>query len=318
MAVCHEDSMFTCIICGKSGMSEDEMKFHITVEHDENPVCPYCDQIWETTEQRDKHVNVEHRDFFDCSPSDHDEQRDIDKLYISTDTASGEQTMVNGHPETNLNEDISSPFAICEDNEESSNNLNSDFKEAGSIMHGGYEPISSSASTDLQTEGDRDKENMSCEDGRSKLFLDVPSTSGSLQSCSASVQPGVDFSCPFCSFSTTSEISIEQHVNREHHDILSPAKNGAECMNVNNYMMLYSCPFCAASLDTPRLLEAHISAVHADALSPGTSQMPDSGGNLFVCPVCEKQCPDPQSLSRHVDGHFSAEQTPGKSNVLNV
>ncbi|XP_041353941.1 zinc finger-containing ubiquitin peptidase 1-like isoform X2 [Gigantopelta aegis] len=70
-----EDNMFTCIVCGRSGMSENEMKSHIT-EHEEDTVCPYCDQIWESVAGRDRHVNDEHRDFLTQSPSEHDGHTD--------------------------------------------------------------------------------------------------------------------------------------------------------------------------------------------------------------------------------------------------
>ncbi len=84
----------------------------------------------------------------------------------------------------------------------------------------------------------------------------------------------VKFECPICSMVTQSAEELEEHVNAQHLDVLSPVKGQNSCN------------------------------LSVDSLSRSPSNL--------SCPVCGMEFADVQDLTTHVHGHFSADQTPGE------
>ncbi|XP_046374350.1 zinc finger-containing ubiquitin peptidase 1-like [Haliotis rufescens] len=321
----NKDETFTCILCGKAELSEDEMKFHIMVEHiEENVCCPFCDQNCLTPEKLNCHINDEHMDLL--SPVN----RDSDEFPEASGT-NGE--MVIDKSDTEFDNIESSKVIINYVND-------SDSSEQGNPHEDGSRTIVKQNEKNIESSqiNSQDDVTSKIDVKRSKLYLDVPksfngaqqrrnkSSAGSEDTQTGPVvslaTPDHTFHCPICSYSTNSEVLIQQHVNRDHRDILSPMKAQEHAMSEDKYDMLYSCPICGMSFDTPRTLELHINSKHVDILSPNScnkqqpttpgAQSASSGenGDLLYCPVCDQEFGDTLTLSAHVDGHFSAEQTP--------
>ena len=56
--------LYACDICGQDGLSDDEMRTHILLEHVEKSItCPFCDLQGTTLEEMNLHINAVHPDF---------------------------------------------------------------------------------------------------------------------------------------------------------------------------------------------------------------------------------------------------------------
>lgn len=72
--------------------------------------------------------------------------------------------------------------------------------------------------------------------------------------------------CPLCDYTNSSASQLEEHVNREHLDPLSPSatNSGHDAVEVN----VLDCPLCAATFQSSSELERHVNSAHKDILSP--------------------------------------------------
>ena len=56
--------LYACDICGQEGLSEDDMRSHVLIEHVEGAIsCPFCDLEGTTVDEMNMHVNSEHLDY---------------------------------------------------------------------------------------------------------------------------------------------------------------------------------------------------------------------------------------------------------------
>ncbi|ESO84115.1 hypothetical protein LOTGIDRAFT_211070 [Lottia gigantea] len=275
------EKQYVCVLCGEEGIFESEMQEHIKMHTNEN-YCPFCDISGLKDGELTRHVDIEHLDLISPSsekPSKplHDEQIDYQKPSTSK---SGYDSQIQNRPSTSY------------EYNSTSENL--------------------SKEEDMIKPEEKDKFN-SLDSGYSSGFQNGSSDSESPLSKSvegaAAISPA--FSCPLCKYSTSSESSIQQHVNRDHSDILSPMKpvSGAVNSSKESKDVIYSCPICAMSLDSPKDIESHINSKHVDILSPG-KLLATGSDELLICPVCCEVFTDPNFLASHVDGHFSTTHTP--------
>lgn len=65
--------------------------------------------------------------------------------------------------------------------------------------------------------------------------------------------------CLFCSFKDEDGTVVEQHVNSEHLDIISPSNKSTDT---------YPCPLCNCICFTVDEIESHVIIVHKDVISP--------------------------------------------------
>ena len=84
-----------------------------------------------------------------------------------------------------------------------------------------------------------------------------------------SSEGGEQLHCPLCPHTDTNPAKLQEHVNREHLDVLSPAVG-----------QQHSCPLCPQTFRNPSLLQEHFSCQHDPDLSPQTGQ------TCPTCPVC--------------------------------
>ena len=136
---------------------------------------------------------------------------------------------------------------------------------------------------------------------------------------SSKVDSGPSFSCPLCSFQTTSECEIQCHVAQEHK--MEEGDNDAD-WDMASSVILFSCPFCANGFDLPSDLSQHINTMHPDGEVGGGSSShawSDVGGSegngqpsaRLQCPVCGFVLKDGNEalLSAHVSDHFASSST---------
>ncbi|XP_064628729.1 zinc finger-containing ubiquitin peptidase 1-like isoform X2 [Lineus longissimus] len=64
------EQLFTCDICGQEGLTDDDMKSHVLIEHVEGAIsCPFCDLEGTTAEEMTWHINAEHLDILSPTKS---------------------------------------------------------------------------------------------------------------------------------------------------------------------------------------------------------------------------------------------------------
>ncbi|KAK6171236.1 hypothetical protein SNE40_019468 [Patella caerulea] len=331
-AACYSrpEKQYVCVICGDEGIFESEMHDHIKLHTTDN-YCPFCDMAGLIGSDMIRHVNVEHLDL--VSPSSEKPSK-IQQTNHHSDYSKPSTSRSLNNTSDYLAASTSHSFKYNSSFSSLNDELLNDAENQDPLAHVSSLPVMEPP----------DKK-------RSKLYLDVPqrqnglnsfhkvkqvptkdkasmshdsgfSSSGS-QNSSMEAEPSImsiaegatamspAFSCPLCSFTTSSDSLIQQHVNREHSDILSPMKPGPGCnVNLDDIDVVYSCPICAIGLDSPKDVELHINSKHADVLSPGKFLSDQGPDDLLICPVCGEIFTDPNFLTGHVDGHFSATHTP--------
>ncbi|KAK2192474.1 hypothetical protein NP493_29g01000 [Ridgeia piscesae] len=303
---------YTCDLCGQDGLTDEDMRTHILIEHVEGEIsCPFCDLAGTTAEEMNIHVNCEHLNF--RSPSKESNGSMVPYSSVTESPCSSD----NGPPSPPI---MGRPNVMI-------------LSKAGSKT---TDDVSSSDGTSFsKLSGQQSLK-------RARLRLDIASShsTGSLvrvdsqesdekkhKPRTTELTPSDDtvtnhFVCPMCDWCATSSDEITRHVNVKHLDVLSPQKTlGVD--DQNNLIVgpstssassgaTYMCPICGLTKSDSRMLERHVNLQHRDILSPG--DISDVDGNvvspLCGCPVCGMEFSDSDSLAVHVDGHFSADQTP--------
>lgn len=192
--------------------------------------------------------------------------------------------------------------------------------------HGGARPksitkLSASSSTDDLTET-----LTSVSPEGTEKYAHATDRKRSLPLLDGSVDSGPSYSCPLCSFQTSSECEIQCHVAQEH----TKEEGGASADLDASSMVLYSCPFCMDCFDLPDDLSGHINSRHPDEVVGGGSsshgwsdvtgswvQLPESSqasrqpSAHLECPVCGFVLEDGSEtlLSAHVSDHFASSPT---------
>ena len=201
--------------------------------------------------------------------------------------------------------------------------------EVSEGSHGGARPKSitrnpASSSRDDPTEtqptsSPEDAENLHACD------TDRPRSTG-LMSSSVDIDGNSSYSCPLCSFQTSSECEIQYHVIQEHE--VEEEDHSAD-LDAGS-LVLYSCPFCADGFDLPNNLSQHINTIHPDGEAgagssshgwsavtgswvplPSSSRGSGQRSASLECPVCGFVLKDGNEalLSAHVGDHFASSPT---------
>ena len=341
---------YMCDICGQDGLSENEMRSHVLIEHVEGQIsCPFCDLDGTTLEEMNAHVNVQH----------------LEHLTPTKESMSGSdlpmETMTESSNCDSLKSSETGKYSLMSTDSIETPRTDSAMSPISPMEITITEVQDSPKRHPFLFESD-DARSMSS-DGeqslkRAKLYLNVPQGTGSKLSQAAvkleskfisdTSEKGFvskgggspdKYSCPMCSWSCESPNEITRHVNVQHLDALTPSKShgsiqmqtDSENNNISSALLTastssrmtkdspFECPLCGLNMDSGSSLELHVNTRHSDILSPANSQVqtPISAGSSnsspqSSCPVCGMECSDSSSLQLHVDGHFSAEHTPGE------
>lgn len=80
--------------------------------------------------------------------------------------------------------------------------------------------------------------------------------------------------CPMCQYKSISPNELEEHINRQHFDLMSPSVGS--CTGET-----YPCPLCTKAFNSAPDLELHVNIEHKDVLSPASPS-----ASSYTCPVC--------------------------------
>ena len=167
---------------------------------------------------------------------------------------------------------------------------------------------------------------------RSKLTLDVksrqaPSPLGDRNTNQSEAQSPL--SCPMCNFQEDDPLKLQEHVNRKHFDLTSPAFIQQPSQSTTSSSKSFSCPLCTITFSTSSHLEKHVNLDHKDVISPmkdspakkprsrvngneaaGAAGRDPNGNGAKECPVCfTKSFKNINDLARHIDSHFNERST---------
>ncbi|XP_014260932.1 zinc finger with UFM1-specific peptidase domain protein-like [Cimex lectularius] len=183
MAAKVPDLNYCCEICGVEGLTDEEMRVHVMINHVKNSVaCPYCSLPTETEEDMLVHVNTTHLDFL--TP----EQEIMTFIDDSDDMCSPISESWLPKESHRLN-----------NNNNNNNNIDSYYDDKEGKKNGDSVAWSSPQ--------------------RSQLALNLRSSTSS----SLPKQKYVMFECPLCSFQVDNVTHLEEHINRQHFDLTSPS-----------------------------------------------------------------------------------------------
>ena len=300
---------YTCDLCGQDGLTDDDMRTHILIEHVEGEVsCPFCDLAGTTAEEMNVHVNAEHLNFnFPSKGSCGSFVPFSNSTVVMPSEGSGSSD--NGPPSPPImgrpNVMILSKTVVDDSPSKNQSLKRTRLRLDVASCHS----LGSISRTDSQ-------------DSDAGSSTKKPNTENSSETI------GNDFACPMCDWRTTSSDEITRHVNVKHLDLTSPRKPRVD--NDNNVVdpnvpststgnggATYVCPICGLEKDDGKTLERHVNLQHGDILSLGDVNVSRSGdvdnNNASPqCPVCGLEISDADRLAVHVDGHFSTGQTQGK------
>lgn len=305
---------YTCDLCGQDGLTDEDMRTHILIEHVEGEVsCPFCDLAGTTAEEMNIHVNCEHLNF--RSPSEESNGIMVPYSSVTASPCSSD----NGPPSPPImgrpNVMILSKTGSTDDSPSSDGTSFSKLSGQQSLKRARLRlDVASSHSVGSLIRVDSQGSDSSSSGKKHRpRTTTLPSSDGTVTNL---------FVCPMCDWHTTSSDEITHHVNVKHLDLLSPQK----MLNIddqNNVIVgpststgssgaTYACPICGLTKSDSKMLERHVNLQHRDILSPGDVSDTDNNNAspLCECPVCGMEFSDSDSLAIHVDGHFSADETP--------
>ena len=303
---------YTCDLCGQDGLTDEDMRTHILIEHVEGEVsCPFCDLAGTTAEEMNVHVNAEHLNFNSPSKGSCGSLNPFSNSSVTPSEGSGSSDNgppsppVMGRPNVMiLSKTVvdDSPSKLSGQQSLKRTRLRLDATSCHSLGS-----ISRTDSTDSDAGSSTKK----------------PNTENASESIAN------DFTCPMCDWRTTSSDEITRHVNVKHLDLLSPQKPRVDSDNniidpnvpstSTDSGSTFVCPICGLEKDDGKTLERHVNLQHGDVLSLGDingkrSGDADNNNVSLQCPVCGMEFSDADRLAVHVDGHFSTGQTPSKYN----
>lgn len=258
MAAKHPDHVYSCDICGKEELSEEEMRSHTLIAHIEGAIsCPFCDLGDISADEMVCHVNSTHLDFL--TPTEDNVQFTVSSSESMDDISS----CSNGLPDNNFaSASEGSPLRA-----NLSLNLNPEkIKKVLLSPRGNDQSVcplcdySNKSPTKLQEHVNR-------------RHFDL--TSPSFPEFLNNDDGPSPFLCPLCDRNFDSSHDVELHVNVDHNDVLSPVKStqatpGDE--NSNDCCPVCGCSDFMCSLELASHIEEHFSPMSPNGLvcSPKT------------------------------------------------
>jgi len=316
--------LHTCELCGQDGLTEPDMRSHMLVTHVQtSPACPFCDLGDLSHTEMELHVNSAHLDFL--TPESDDMQYledgghgDWGSLW-ELDKCAGGEGLTGGvadspddavserrpGPSSDTNPFVDSDVSDTEEDTTVCSVIEKKHKNVQNKVESSPEPLFNSpkrlrASCGNSTNNSSpsspklDKSQLSLPIRRRPTGGHDPVTNGTCSPVSGAGHVSTPLSCPLCPYTDTSADSLQQHVNNEHLDTISPAA------------VSHSCPLCNITCDNVTLLESHVNTVHADVVGCDNA----SKSPALSCPVCgQSSWNSPAQLQSHVETHFNSPAT---------
>ncbi|XP_051880218.1 zinc finger-containing ubiquitin peptidase 1 isoform X2 [Pristis pectinata] len=235
--------MFTCDICGQSGLSEPDMRTHILFVHEENEnSCPICNLSGISYDELIFHIETSHgevKPLHDGKTISSIEEKDPDSsLRINKCHESPEQKefKVNGKAESKP-EELHMPCSASPSNRERLFKQSSRKRESRRLIPS--ENFNGKFSGTIWFQPEQKLSDKNHEDN---------------ELCGKSDE-SVNFGfpeCPFCGLVGSSGEDLNEHVKTKHAAVLeTPQKDSAK-------QRLYSCPMCKLVFENWQILQEHV------------------------------------------------------------
>ncbi|XP_059086818.1 zinc finger-containing ubiquitin peptidase 1-like [Tigriopus californicus] len=341
--------LYSCEICGQDGLAEDELRTHMELTHIKGAVqCPFCDLKDITAQEMTLHVNCVHLEYITPENEDkefleYDFDDDMDSIFqLEQNAKEGITSGVDRSPidkSSNLNlsrPSTSNSFisSMSTSTETSDTSMISQQRMSTQTLNADSETAASSCSSLNSSPGRHHSNNGAIQkrprsllennNHRSKASLTLNVKSRNLPARSSSEKRlqrnrndnHVLLPCPMCEHKEADPIALQEHVNRAHFDLASPAVTtycSASTLEARANSLPLPCPLCTSTFPTARTLETHVNTDHADVLNPTKKskelrEKDRQNGNTedSQCPVCqEKGFSNFNHLAKHIENHFN-------------
>ncbi|XP_014236759.1 zinc finger with UFM1-specific peptidase domain protein-like isoform X1 [Trichogramma pretiosum] len=293
---------YSCEICGRDGFDDAEMRSHMALHHLKGAAnCPFCDLGEISPAEMLLHVNSAHLDYLTPSTPESLAFIDDDGLLLVGDGELTDGLITKNGPRdkstsvTSKNSPITYAASVSKT---SSNTLikkgENKSKITGSLLNNNNNNSAMINNEPVNTAGHGSPL-------RSSLNLQ-------LRSPATPKLPAQE--CPMCPYSSDSPEKLQEHVNRQHFDLISPSITPGSPETHNS---TFNCPFCVTSFSNSSDLELHVNFEHKDILSPakGSSEAAKSAVETPSCPVCLSTAfKNSIELQSHIEEHFSKKPSP--------
>lgn len=315
-----DDAKFPCLICGQRGLTQNEMRVHIMMEHVERDIsCPFCDLSGITSSEMNLHINSTHLvedDTAQTSQSNtlsvkHNDSPDAGKIEVhGTKSLEIHSNSMDKMTTTSENAPARNSQRIKSTDSEDDNKVSSDttssqtLKMAGNLHSDHDESCSSKTENKLNKSIDKLK-NVQSSDGvdKSHLFLDVSPPSEEVgvlrmtRGFNSSLNQGL-----------ASGPGHSRGASQRSDPLAVPDINDNVELDINsNIPGEFSCPMCQFSTISETDIQTHVNREHLDILSPckgGDFEMVDDN-SVPRCPLCGEVMSSIDELQIHVNTSHS-------------
>lgn len=269
------DSSHSCEICGLEGLTDESFRNHMANNHLEGATtCPFCELGDITPKEMLIHVNSAHLDYL---TPDNESIAFIDEDEDDEDNPNENKEDLDSSGNQSKTCHLNSIVEPCASSSAFSGHFSG--LTPGQGEHGSGSPL------------------------RKKLALQLHSDALAAQL----------LYCPMCHYKNTSASQLEEHVNREHFDPVSPMI----VPEIEEEISL-DCPLCASQFHTASELERHVNTAHQDILSPqkpvasseASGSKHKNGSTGDGCPLCKMSnfaCD--RDLALHLEEHYKRSDT---------
>ncbi|XP_061176566.1 zinc finger-containing ubiquitin peptidase 1-like isoform X2 [Saccostrea echinata] len=316
-----DDAKFPCLICGQKGLTQNEMRAHIMMEHVERDIsCPFCDLSGVTSNEMNLHINSAHlseeesaqasqsntlsakvNDSPDSVPSHTLEaiSQEIHSKSKGKDNSAADNSTADNTP-SKISKGMKST-EVKNKEKASSKNL----KISEDLQYDHDKSCSSNSQSNLTQSNDGLK-NVQASDGvdKSHLFLEVNQPReevGVLR-----LTQGFN-SCHTIEGATrrgTAQNGAGFHGNQRNNPLVVPDINDNVEPDINsNIPGEFPCPMCQFSTISEADIQTHVNREHLDILSPckgGDYEMVDDD-SVPRCPLCGALMNSVDELQIHVN-----------------
>lgn len=283
---------FTCLICGQEGLSENDMKTHVLVEHVENTICcPFCDLSGISSDEMTVHINSVHFDDLASPPAKSPEKKVTEKEKVNKKEDPDKFAEEHGGAIPKTKSAMKHSQSLDQSPHRSPSRKSSAMK-----MSQSESSISRRERLQLNFEvvnepGPSSTRDMSVRQSLSAHSIRSSSNTGTIPASSTgdsflgnSVSPmDIDQSSPQAvrlrlqnSIHNHSDIIEEESQDNNNvplqpnlNQVLQPDINDNVEPDINSNMPAgFSCPLCQFITASENLIQAHVNMAHVDVLSP--------------------------------------------------
>ncbi|XP_038655545.1 zinc finger-containing ubiquitin peptidase 1 [Scyliorhinus canicula] len=242
--------MFTCDICGQSGLSEPDMRTHILIMHEENEYnCPICNLSGISYDELMFHIETSHSEVKPVDDSrtvcSIDKEKDLDASFQTSKLVHLEHKTVPEQKEFEVDRmEEPKPEISCSASPPScerpfKHNINRK-DESKRLMPSGAVNGHVSGTVWRQTE---------------KTLCDNNHRGSEDNGLPSSSEESVKFDapeCPFCGRLGNSGEDLDEHVKNKHSELLETPQKGC------GKQRLYPCPMCKLVFGNCQILQEHV------------------------------------------------------------